>query len=216
MMAAEGKIALFVWGGWPGHEPAQTVELFAPLLAGQGYTVHVRPDLDAFLDAELLRAADLIVPAHSVDPLTEAQERGLVDAVARGAGIAAWHGAATLHNPTYQLMIGGQFVAHPGDILDYEVAILRPDDPITAGLHAFRVRSEQYYMHVDPSNEVLAATTFTGEHLPWIAGTVMPVVWKRRWGLGKVFYSSLGHVAADFDVPEVREITWRGMRWATR
>ena len=44
----------------------------------------------------------------------------------------------------------------------------------------------------------------------------MPVVWKRMWGAGKVFYSSLGHVAKDFDVPEAKEIMRRGMAWATR
>jgi type 1 glutamine amidotransferase len=44
----------------------------------------------------------------------------------------------------------------------------------------------------------------------------MPVVWKRMWGAGKVFYSSLGHVARDFDVPEAKEIVRRGMLWATR
>jgi type 1 glutamine amidotransferase len=44
----------------------------------------------------------------------------------------------------------------------------------------------------------------------------MPVVWKRQWGKGRVFYSSLGHVAVDFDVPEAREIQRRGMLWASR
>jgi type 1 glutamine amidotransferase len=78
------------------------------------------------------------------------------------------------------------------------------------------MHSEQYYMHVDPSNEVLATTTFSGEYCPWIEGTVMPVVWKRRWGEGRVFYSSLGHVAGDFEVYEAREIMQRGMLWATR
>ena len=107
-------------------------------------------------------------------------------------------------------------VAHPGNIIDYEVNIINHDDPITAGLKDFKMHSEQYYMHVDPSNEVLATTTFSGEHAPWIAGTVMPVVWKRMYGAGKVFYSSLGHVARDFDVPEAKEIVRRGMRWATR
>jgi len=33
---------------------------------------------------------------------------------------------------------------------------------------------------------------------------------------GRVFYSSLGHVAAEFDVPEMREIFRRGMLWAAR
>ena len=77
-------------------------------------------------------------------------------------------------------------------------------------------RSEQYYMHVDPSNEVLATTTFSGEHAPWIAGVVMPVVWKRKHGEGRVFYSSLGHVASEFDVPEMRTIVKRGLLWAAR
>jgi len=33
----------------------------------------------------------------------------------------------------------------------------------------------------DTSNKVLATASFSGEHggTPWIAGTLMPVVWKR-------------------------------------
>jgi type 1 glutamine amidotransferase len=113
-------------------------------------------------------------------------------------------------------MVGGQWVAHPGGIIDYEVNIVDHDDPITAGLSDFRMHSEQYLCHVDPSNQVLATTTFGGEHAYWIAGTVMPVVWKRRYGEGRVFYCSLGHVARDFSVPEAREIVRRGMSWAAR
>ncbi len=78
------------------------------------------------------------------------------------------------------------------------------------------MHSEQYYMHVDPLIEVLATTTFSAQYAPWIVGSVMPVVWKKRWGEGKVFYSSLGHVAKDFDVPEARTIMQRGMLWASR
>jgi hypothetical protein len=44
----------------------------------------------------------------------------------------------------------------------------------------------------------------------------MPVVWKRHWGAGRVFYCSLGHQVSDFDVPEAREIVRRGMLWASR
>ena len=96
------------------------------------------------------------------------------------------------------------------------VNIIRHDDPITAGLQDFRMHSEQYYMHVDPSNEVLATTTFDSPNYPWVNGTAMPVAWKRVWGQGRVFYTSLGHVAKDFDVPEAREIVRRGMLWASR
>jgi hypothetical protein len=78
------------------------------------------------------------------------------------------------------------------------------------------MHSEQYYMHVDPSNEVLATTTFSAEYHDWIDGTVMPVIWTRRWGKARVFYTSLGHVYQDFDVPEAKEIVRRGLLWASR
>ena len=71
-------------------------------------------------------------------------------------------------------------------------------------------------MHVDPANQVLATTRFTGEHASWIDGVVMPVVWKRRHGKGRVFYSALGHVAREFEVPEMRTILNRGLLWAAR
>ena len=111
-------------------------------------------------------------------------------------------------------MVGGQWVAHPGGVIPYEVQIVKPGDPITEGLTDFKMLSEQYYMHVDPLNDVLAVTTFGGEHAPWIDGAVMPVAWKKRYGKGRVFYSSLGHVASDFDVPEALTILKRGILWA--
>ncbi len=107
-------------------------------------------------------------------------------------------------------------MAHPDNIIDHDVHIVDHDDPITAGLADFRMRSVQYYMHVDPSNDVLATTAFSGVHAPWIAGTTMPVVWTRHWGSGRVFHATVGHVAKDFDVPEARTIVERGLAWAAR
>jgi type 1 glutamine amidotransferase len=78
------------------------------------------------------------------------------------------------------------------------------------------VHSERYYMHVDPSNHVLATTVFEPVSAPWVAGTVMPVAWTRRHGSGRVFYSSIGHAPADLDIPEAGELLRRGMLWAAR
>ncbi|UCD44050.1 MAG: ThuA domain-containing protein [Candidatus Bathyarchaeota archaeon] len=212
------KSAIFVWGGWPGHQPKQCVDIFAPWLAEQGYDVEVSDTLDAFLDEDRMKGLSLIVPAYTQGTITREQEKGLLDAVEGGVGIAGWHGGmgdAFRWSVEYQFMVGGQWVAHPGGVIDYKVNIVDHDDPVTAGLGDFRMHSEQYYMHVDPKVKVLATTTFGGEHAPWIEGTVMPVVWKTMYGKGRVFYSSLGHVAKDFDVPEAKEIVKRGMLWAS-
>lgn len=213
------KSALVTWGGWEGHEPEKGSALFAPFLQEQGYEVEVVHTLDVYLDEAKMSVLDLIVPIWTMSTITREQEKGLLDAVKNGAGIAGWHGCMAdsfRNNTEYQFMVGGQWVAHPGNIIDYDVHITQPDDPIMAGLSDFHMHSEQYYMHVDPMNEVLATTTFGGEYAPWIAGAVVPVVWKKQYGKGRVFYSSLGHVRRDFDVPEALEIMKRGMLWASR
>ena len=211
--------ALMVWGGWEGHEPKQCADIFAPILREKGFDVEVSDTLDSYLNKEKMMGLSLVVPIWTMGVITREQEAGLLEAVKSGVGIAGWHGgmADSFRNSTeYQWMVGGQWVAHPGNIIDYEVNIINHEDPITAGIKDFKMHSEQYYMHVDPSNEVLATTTFNGEIAPWIDGTVMPVVWKRMYGKGRVSYCSLGHVAKDFDVPEAKEIVVRGMMWAAR
>ena len=106
-------------------------------------------------------------------------------------------------------------MAHPGGIIDYRVNITDHKDPVTKGLEDFDMHSEQYYMQVDPNVKVLATTTFTDKAASWIGGNVVPVVWKKAYGSGRVFYSSLGHVAADFKVPQALEIQKRGILWAS-
>ena len=213
------KKVLMVWGGWDGHEPKQCVDRFAPFLRGQGYDVTISDTLDAYLDKEFLASLSLIVPVWTMGEISGDQFAGLRDAVASGVGLAGWHGGmcdSFRSNTEYQFLTGGQWVAHPGNIIRYTVNITAKDDPITAGLQDFEMESEQYYMHTDPSNRVLATTTFDGAVHPWIAGTVMPVVWTRSWDKGRVFFSSLGHVARDFDGLEARTILERGLLWASR
>jgi uncharacterized protein len=213
------KSALVIWGGWDGHQPKATVDRFVPFLKEQGYQVAVSDTLSSLDDPAALLSLSLIVPCWTMGELKGDQEKHLLDAVRNGVGIAGWHGGmgdAFRSQTDYQFMVGGQFVGHPGGCIDYTVNIVKKEDPIVTGLPDFQMRSECYYMHVDPSNDLLATTTFTGEHCPWIAGCVMPVVWKRTYGAGRVFYASFGHAPSDFDVPEAFEIMKRGMCWASR
>lgn len=213
------KSVLFLCGGWEGHQPKECVSLFSDIMKNEGFQVYVYDSLDILTDKTFLSGIDLIVPVWTMGTITPQQEKGLLEAVQAGTGIAGWHGGmgdAFRSNTSYQFMVGGQWVAHPKGIVEYEVNIVKKDDPIVKGINDFKIKSEQYYMHVDPSNHVLATTTFTSETVPWIDVCIMPVVWKRMYGKGKVFYSSLGHIRDDFDIFEVREITKRGLLWATR
>ena len=205
--------ALVVRGGWPGHEPVACTELFLPHLRAHGFEVEVADRLEAYDDAASLARADLIVQCWTEGRLSETQERNLVARVRAGAGFAGWHGgvvATAYEARDYQFMVGGRFLCHPGGFVGYRVAIAG-DHPIVRGVGSFPVHTEQYYCHVDPTLEVLATTTFAGEET---AGAVMPVVWVRRFGAGRVFVSTLGHGPADLTVPQTRVITERGLLWA--
>jgi type 1 glutamine amidotransferase len=211
--------ALIVWGGWSGHEPEIGAHIVADMLKEEGFETYIENTTEAFADPAIADMS-LIVPIYTMSKIEKEELDSLTRAVRGGVGLAGYHGGmadAFREAVEYQFMVGGQWVAHPGNIVDYRVDIVKREDPIMKDLPAsFPYRSEQYYMHVDPSNEVLATTTFSGEHADWVEGVVMPVVWKRRHGKGRVFYCSLGHVTKEFEVPEMRAIIRRGLLWAAR
>ena len=210
--------ALIVWGGWAGHQPEACARVVAAALAARGFHVYVEDTTEAFADPGI-RDMSLIVPIVTMGRIEKEELDNLLAAVEGGVGFGGFHGGMAdgfREVIEYQFLCGGQLVAHPGDHVDYRVAVTRPDDPIMAGIGDFNVHSEQYYLHVDPGVEVLATTTFSGAHAPWIDGVVMPVVWKKRYGRGRVFFSALGHDAAELAAEPALTILMRGLAWAAR
>lgn len=212
------KKALIFWGGWEGHEPEACSAIVEDMLRTEGFDTR-REEGTAVLGEEGLGQYDLIVPVMTQAQVGKDELANLLAAIEAGTGLGGFHGGmgdTFRADPAYQFMVGGQWVAHPGNVLDYRIEITRPEDPLVEGIGDFDYRSEQYYLHVDPGIEVLATTTFSGAHAPWTKGTVMPVVWKHRYGQARVFYSALGHVASEFEVPQMKEILRRGLLWAAR
>jgi uncharacterized protein len=212
------KSALIVYGGWSGHDPEECAAIYRRWLHEDGFSVRMATETSAFADPSI-HDLSLIVPIFTMSTIEKAEVENLTKAVENGVGLAGHHGGmsdAFRDAVGYQFMVGGQWVAHPGNIIDYTVDVADPEDPIMAGIKSFPYTSEQYYMHVDPSNHVLATTTFSGEHAPWTAGVKMPVVWKRQHGKGRVFHSTLGHQAKEFDNVEMATMLRRGVNWAAR
>lgn len=206
------KKALVVQGGWLGHQPAEVAEILAGVLREESFEVEISDTLDSFRDEEKLRSLNLIVPVWTMGKIEREQLEPLLNAVKSGVGIAGCHGglADSFREATeFQYMVGGQWVAHPGnDGVTYTVHMKVKDDPITQGIEDFEVCSEKYYMHVDPAIRVLAVTYFDEVE--------MPVVWTKTYGAGRVFYSSLGHQANIVAMPPALMLMRRGMLFAAK
>ena len=208
------KKALIFQGGWEGHKPETFAERFRAELAARQVEAEVSASLDCLNDAEKLKNYDLIVPCWTCGALSEDQAKNLAGAVKGGVGLAGIHGGmgdAFRGCIDYEWMVGGHFVGHP-HVGDYTVRLTSARSPITEGLPAeFAYKSEQYYMLVDPANHVLADTIYTYEGRE----CVMPVVWTKSWGEGRVFYSALGHLYEEFELyPASLTMAVRGLLWA--
>ncbi|KYG32379.1 ThuA domain-containing protein [Alkalihalobacillus trypoxylicola] len=215
------KKALVFSGGWEGHEPIEVGQFLSQQLREEGYEVSTETTLDV-LEEYVLTDFDLIVPNWTQGQIEESQLKPLLEAVEKGTGLAGLHGGmgdSFRMAVDYQFMVGGQWVAHPGnDLVEYEVDIVDENHHLTAGMKTFKVKSEQYYMHVDPAANVHATTKFPlvdGPHA--VNGEVhMPVVWSKQWGKGRVYYCSLGHSLEIVKQEEVQKLMKKGMLWATR
>ncbi|MGD6819185.1 ThuA domain-containing protein [Metabacillus sp. 113a] len=209
------KKALILYGGPEWHSPESMARFSAEHLLA-GFETELSSDL-AILESSRLHEFDIIIPLWTQGELQGNMESNLMDAVEKGLGLVSWHGLTGSFNNSllFKMMIGGLFVGHPGNFLEYEVLVSNAD-PLTEGLSSFSVCSEQYYMLTDPNNEVIAHTIVNGGNFPWLKGNAMPVAWKRSWGKGRIFYHSIGHYPRELEIPEVMELTIRGIRWAAR
>ena len=214
--------ALIVRGGWPGHSPEIATELFIPYLVEAGFDVVVEDSLEVYADTELMSSLDLIVQCWTMGEILPDELRGLRAAVAAGTGFAGWHGGIidSFRLATdYLQMMGAQFAAHPGDLVDHTITVLpdAADHPVMAGISSFSLHSEQYWMLTDSAIDVLATTQILpGPDTPWTEPVVCPAIWTRTWGAGRIFVCAPGHHMADLVNPNLQAVIERGMVWAAR
>jgi len=105
----KGKKVLFVWGGWSGHEPKQSVDIYVPWMKSEGAEVVVSDKLDSYLDESLMGSLDLVIQMWTMGKITKEQSDGLLKAIKRGVGLAGWHGGlgdSFRENVDYQFMVG--------------------------------------------------------------------------------------------------------------
>ena len=215
------KKALIFWGGWGGHEPEKVSLRFQKILERNGSSVERCEGLECLANRESLLEYDLMVPCFTAGTLPREYEENLSYAISRGVGLAGCHGGmcdSFRHSTEWQFITGGQWVSHPGgDGITYTVNARPGSSPIVEGIEDFEVTSEHYYLHIDPSIEVLATTRFPLVNFYHAANKPvdMPVAWTKYWGLGRVFYCALGHHDDVFDnAPSASILMERGMLWA--
>ncbi|TFB67499.1 ThuA domain-containing protein [Cryobacterium sp. Hz9] len=226
--------ALVVRGGWDGHQPVETTDLFIPFLEENGFTVRVEETPAPYADSDYMANVDLVVQTNTMTTIEKDEFLGLRAAIENGTGLGGWHGGIAdsyRNNVDYLQLIGGQFAAHPGkapaerigeqsdNYVPYRINMLpaAADHPITQGIEDFDLISEQYWILHDDYNDVLATTTQAVRPWdPWHRPITSPAVWTRQWGQGRIFVSTPGHRVDILQNSSVRTMIERGLLWAAR
>lgn len=226
--------ALVVRGGWDGHQPTETTDVFIPFLEANGFTVRVEESPAPYADAEYMASVDLIVQTNTMSTIEDDEFTGLRTAIERGTGFAGWHGgiADSYRNKSdYLHLVGGVFASHPGKHPDERIGEqsdnyvrhtinmlpAAADHPITQGITDFELVTEQYWVLHDDYIDVLATTTQAVRPWdPWSRPVTSPAIWTRSWGAGRIFVSTPGHRVEIVTDPNVRTIIERGLLWAAR
>lgn len=156
--------------------------------------------------------------------LTPAQRADLLAFVHDdGKGFVATHAGATAFFswPEFGEMLGGRFDEHPWGIVDANVIVEDRTSPISAHLPASFVVRDEHYQLKDFSRDRLrvlarldAGSVNLAAPLVHRKDADFPVAWTKRYGKGRVFYSTLGHARELWDAPWLQKMYFEALKWA--
>lgn len=212
--------ALYLYGsgnGAPGHPYQSWLHEFFP----DAIRAAVSPSVDLSITQDLSvlskldrKNLDVIVNASMFMEPTQTQLDKFFDFVAAGGGFVALHAGllSFLNDPRYEQMLGARFIGHspikafPVDPRDawYGLDEHAPRHPITRGMGTFGVVDELYVeqFHTDDLTVL-------------VRSELLPVMWVRSFGKGRVVCLSLGHDEAAISTTGFSRLLTNGVHWAS-
>ena len=203
------------------HDLISASLVFQQLGVEAGFATARAMGLKRFIDARPVTAdASVYVLYTAGGEFPEEQQRALAALVAAGKGVVAIHasnvlgavdgGIAPADRSMYDLL-GNRYLSHgPGHHEGRFRVEIVADHPITAGITDFELFDEFYEFELaDEKVEVLAQRRRED-------GEIIPVLYARQVGLGRVCYLALGHDMRAWGEPPFRAVVKQAIEWAAQ
>lgn len=203
------------------HDLISAASVFQQLGVEAGFATRRAAGTSRFVDARPETAdADVYLFYTAGGLFRTDQQQALLDAVRAGKGVVALHGANIMgwvdggldpaDVPLFSL-IGNRYLSHgPGHHEGRHRIDIVAEHPITAGVESFELFDEYYEFELaDDDVEILAERTRAD-------GEVIPVLYAREVGAGRVVYLALGHDMRSWGEPSFRRLVVQAIQWAGR
>jgi hypothetical protein len=199
---------------------------------GDVFTPENIAKFDAFLfytTGDLTAPPDPKAGPTNNKPMSKEGKKAFLDAVHSGKGFVGFHCAAdTFHSEggqyetqpvdkrdPYINMIGGEFIMH-GAQQDATMKVVDNQFPGTSNLgKSFKKKEEWYSLKnfADDLHVILVNETNGMQGAPY-QRPAYPATWIRKYGTGRVFYTSMGHREDVWTSPEFQNLIISGITWA--
>jgi uncharacterized protein len=185
------------------------------------------PDLGSNINAKNLDYFDAIFfMGTGENDLSDQQKKDLLSFVHDdGKGFVAAHTGddAYFTWPEFGDMVGGYFDNHPWGVFDAPVIVEDPDFPAMKAFPPSFMIHDEIYVHKAPysRDKVHVLASLDASKLDYTKAQQLhrtdkdfPVAWSKRYGKGRVFYSTFGHAAETWDDPRVQKMYLEAIKWA--
>ena len=218
-MTSAPRAMVIVNGDDIHHDLLSASLVFQQLGTEAGFATRRAIGTARFVDARPETAeADVYVLYTAGGQFDTAQQQALLDAVAAGKGVVAVHGANIMGwegdgispawLPLFQLL-GNRYLSHgPGHHEGRHTIEVVAEHPVTAGVETFDLFDEYYEFEFADDDVTVLAQRRRDD------GAVIPVLYVREVGAGRVVYLALGHDMRSWGEPPVRALVRQAIRWA--
>ena len=146
------------------------------------------------------------------------QQQALAAAVAAGKGLVGIHCANIMHwrgdgldpadRPLFELL-GNRYLSHgPGHHEGRHTVEITAAHPVTEGIADFELFDEYYEFELADEKVTILAQRHRAD------GAVIPVMYAREVGAGRVVYLALGHDMRAWGEPPFRALVRQALTWA--
>jgi len=210
--------------GYVHDNIASSIEAIRKLGAANGFSVDTSSNPTLITTQNLNQYHAIILSNTNNETFdTEAQKLAFQRYIQAGGGMVAIHSASGSERqwPWFWRTMGGKFKRHPA-LQKFEIQVLDPLHPSTLHLPTtWQWEDECYYLeHLYPGKHVLLAANLNtvtddkkGEYPGITFGKLIPICWSEEMGLGRTWYTALGHKKEYYSDPTFTTHLLGGILW---
>lgn len=203
--------------GFRHRSIADGIAMLREVATDLDWSLQATEDSTVFTPANLAEVDVVVFLNTSGDVLNGAQEDALRAWVMGGGGWVGVHAAADTEYdwPWYEELVGAWFQRHPAT----QGATLRVEErihPAVRHLSSEWMRRDEWYDYrTNPrSTAQVLITIDESSYVGGEDGSDHPITWTKELGLGRSFYTGLGHTAESYDEPAFRTLLTEAILWA--